>query len=107
MASQNIVHVNEKNFQTEVIDAKGPVLVDFTAAWCGPCKALAPLLDQVADEFAGDVKVAKLDVDNAPQLAAEYGIRGVPTLMVFNNGARTAQHVGLTNKTGLVSLIGR
>lgn len=107
MASQNVVHLTEQNFQDEVIDAKGPVLVDFTAAWCGPCKALSPLIDQVADEYAGDVKVAKLDVDNAPRLAAEYGIRGVPTLMVFNGGAKTAQHVGLTNKSGLVNLIGR
>jgi thioredoxin len=106
MASQNIQHFNDLNFEQEVLKADKPVLVDFTATWCGPCKALAPIVDQVADELSGKIKVGKLDVDEAPVTAGKYGVRGVPTVMVFKNGERAAQHVGLTTKAKLIALIG-
>jgi thioredoxin 1 len=82
------------------------VLVDFTATWCGPCKQLAPIVDQLATELAGKVKVGKLDIDDSPVVASKLGIRGVPTLMVFKNGERAAQHVGVTTKAKILALIG-
>jgi thioredoxin 1 len=80
-------------------------LVDFTATWCGPCKALAPIVDQIANELGDKVKVGKLDVDDSPLTAGKYGVRGVPTVMVFKNGQRSAQHVGLTTKQKLLALV--
>ncbi|MEI2764096.1 MAG: thioredoxin [Dermatophilaceae bacterium] len=105
MASKNVVVVNELNFDTEVLSSKEPVLVDFTATWCGPCKVLAPVVDKLADEFAGKYKVAKLDIDEAPGIAQRYGIRGVPTVIVFAGGQKTKQHVGVTNRDGLLKLL--
>ncbi len=106
MASSNNVQVfNDLNFETEVLSAEGPVLVDFTATWCGPCKQLAPVVDQLADELVGKVKVGKLDVDESPITAGKLGVRGVPTVMVFKNGERAAQHVGLTTKAKLLDLV--
>lgn len=106
MASSNNVQVfNDLNFDQEVLSSQVPVFVDFTATWCGPCKQLAPLVDQLADELAGKVKVGKLDVDESPITAAKYGVRGVPTVMVFKNGERAAQHVGLTSKAKLLDLV--
>ena len=83
------------------------MLVDFTAVWCGPCKQIAPLIDQLADEYVGKVKVTKLDIDENPGMAAKYGIRGVPTLMVFKGGELVAQHVGAAPKTTIAQLIDR
>jgi thioredoxin 1 len=88
-----------------VLAAGVPVLVDFTATWCGPCKALAPIVDQIANELGDKVKVGKLDVDDSPLTAGKYGVRGVPTVMVFKNGQRSAQHVGLTTKQKLIALV--
>jgi thioredoxin 1 len=106
MASSNNVQVfNDLNFEQEVLSSKVPVFVDFTATWCGPCKQLAPLVDQLADELVGQVKVGKLDVDESPITAGKYGVRGVPTVMVFKNGERAAQHVGLTSKAKLLDLV--
>ena len=106
MASSNNVQVfNDLNFEQEVLASKVPVFVDFTATWCGPCKQLAPLVDQLADELVGQVKVGKLDVDDSPITAGKYGVRGVPTVMVFKNGERAAQHVGLTSKAKLLDLV--
>lgn len=105
MASQNVQVFNDINFDQEVLKAEGPVLVDFTATWCGPCKALSPIVEQVADELAGTVKVGKLDVDESPLTASKYGVRGVPTLIVFKGGERAAQHVGLTTKQKLLALV--
>lgn len=107
MAANPNVHVfNDLNFDSEVLKSEQPVLVDFTATWCGPCKMLAPIVDKLADEFAGKVKVGKLDIDEAQQTAAKYGVRAVPTVMVFEKGERKAQLVGLANREKLVKLLG-
>ncbi|MRG92525.1 thioredoxin [Polyangium spumosum] len=106
MASKNVLTFNEVNFESEVLKSDVPVLVDFTATWCGPCKALAPIVDKVADEFEGKVRVGKLDIDESPNLAAKYAVRSVPTVMVFKGGVKIGQHVGLTNRDKLVQLLG-
>lgn len=106
MASKNVAAFNDLNFETDVLKSDLPVLVDFTATWCGPCKALAPIIDQVADDLAGKVRVGKLDIDESPVTAGRYGVRGVPTVMVFKNGQRVDQHVGLTTKAKLIALVG-
>jgi thioredoxin 1 len=105
MASEKVHVFNDLNFDEEVLKSETPVLVDFTATWCGPCKALAPIVDQLAEELEGTVKVGKLDVDDSPGTAGKYGVRGVPTVMVFRNGERAAQHVGLTTKQKLKDLV--
>ncbi len=106
MASANVLVFNDANFESEVLKSDVPVLVDFTATWCGPCKALAPIVERVADEFAGKVKVGKLDIDEAPAVTRKYGVRSVPTVMVFKGGAKASQHAGLTTKEKLVALLG-
>jgi len=105
MASTNVQLFNDLNFEEEVLKSSTPVLVDFTASWCGPCRQLAPIVDQLADELAGTVKVGKLDVDDSPVTAGKLGVRGVPTVMVFKGGERAAQHVGLTTKQKLLDLV--
>ena len=105
MASEKVLVFNDLNFESEVLQADVPVLVDFTATWCGTCKALAPIVDQVAGDLDGKVKVGKLDVDESPITAGKFGVRGVPTIMVFNKGQRAAQHVGLTTKAKLLELV--
>lgn len=107
MASEKVIIVNESNFDTEVLKSAVPVLVDFTASWCGPCRALAPLVDQIADEYAGRVKVAKLDLDDAPAIASKYGIRGVPTLLIFKKGQVVDQQVGVVPKAKISELLNR
>jgi thioredoxin 1 len=106
MAGKNVLEFNEGNFNETVLKSDVPVLVDFTAAWCGPCRALAPIVEKVADEFVGRVKVGKLDIDESPNIAAKYGIRSVPTVIVFKGGQRAGQHSGLTTKDKLVQLLG-
>jgi thioredoxin 1 len=105
-ASKNVHLVDDQNFDQEVLQASGPVLVDFTATWCGPCKILGPIVEQLADEFAGKLKVAKVDVDHAPGVAAKYGIRSVPTVMVFQGGQKKGQHIGLAKRDKLLELSG-
>lgn len=107
MAGAKVRVFNDDNFDQEVLKSDLPVLVDFTATWCGPCKALSPIIEQLATELDGKARIGKLDVDDAPATAGKYGIRGVPTVMVFRNGERAAQHVGLTTKQKLVELIGQ
>ena len=97
------VEITGANFETEVLQAKQPVLVDFWAEWCGPCKMVAPLLDEVATELAGRVKVAKIDVDTNPELAARYGIQSIPTLLYFVGGEVRDQTVGVTGKKAIVA----
>ena len=93
--TQNIIELTEATFDREVLKATGPVVVDFYAPWCGPCKMIAPLLEQLAGEFSGTLKFAKLNVDDAPELAGRYGVRGVPTLMLFGAGQVIDQAVGV------------
>jgi thioredoxin 1 len=106
MGSKNVQAFNDTNFETDVLKSDVPVLVDFTATWCGPCKALAPIVEKLADDFAGQVRVGKCDIDDSPGTAAKFGVRSVPTVMVFKNGQKIAQHVGLTNRDKLVQLLG-
>jgi thioredoxin 1 len=106
MAGNNIVELTDDNWESEVVKSDVPVLVDFTATWCGPCKALAPVVEKLAGEFAGKYKVGKLDIDEAPEVTKKFGVRSVPTVMVFKGGAKAAQHVGANiNRDGLVKLL--
>ncbi len=107
MAGKNVQQVNDLNFETEVLKSDTPVLVDFTATWCGPCRAIAPFVDQLADEYAGRAKVVKLDIDESPGTATKYGIRGVPSLYVFKGGQIVAQQQGAAPKTTIAQLIER
>uniref|UniRef100_A0A7C1J4U9 Thioredoxin n=1 Tax=Ammonifex degensii TaxID=42838 RepID=A0A7C1J4U9_9THEO len=102
-----VVEVNEQNFEKEVVKSELPVMVDFWAAWCGPCRSMSPVVEQVADEFAGRVKVAKLNVDENQALAQRYGIRGIPTLLFFHHGKVVGQEVGYTPKDTLVQKLRR
>jgi thioredoxin 1 len=104
MASEHVKTVTDQNFQTEVVNSTEPVLIDFTATWCGPCKQIAPFIDQIAGEFNGRLKVAKLDIDQSPNTPATLGIRGVPTIIVFKGGKEVARQVGEVPKHKLVQL---
>ena len=101
----NLFDLNDQNWEEEVAKATVPVLVDFSAVWCGPCRVLSPIVEKLADELAGKVKVGKVDIDDSPNVTARYGIRGVPTVMVFVGGERTAQHVGLTSRENLLKML--
>ncbi len=101
MAVGNIVILTPENFAAEVLQSAIPVLVDFWAEWCGPCKAIAPILDQLAEEYDGRVRIGKVNIDEHQALAAEYGVRAVPTLLLFNQGQVADQIVGLRSKRDL------
>lgn len=101
----NLVHVTDDSFETQVLKADRPVLVDFWAEWCGPCKMIAPILDQLAVEYDGRVQIAKVDVDQCQSTAMKYGIRSIPTLMLFKNGTVEAQQVGMASKQALAKLL--
>jgi thioredoxin 1 len=102
-----ILKLSEESFQREVIQSEQPVLVDFTAVWCGPCKMLDPLVKQLADEWSGKVKVVKLDVDDNPQVTMDYQIMGVPTLILFKNGKPVERLSGYAPKDRLVKKFGQ
>jgi thioredoxin 1 len=101
MAAPNIVTVTQANFTTEVLQSAQPVLVDFWAEWCGPCKMLAPILDELAEEYNGRVRIGKVNIDEFQELAAQYGIRSIPTLLIFKQGQVAEQLVGLRSKRDL------
>lgn len=101
----NVVHLNDQQFQAEVIDSASPVLVDFSAEWCGPCKALAPVIEELANDYDGRVKVAKLDIDENRQSAGQYGIQSVPTMIIFHNGQPVKKLVGLTPKDRIAAAL--
>lgn len=101
----NIVHLSDDTFQKEVIESSIPVLVDYWAEWCGPCKMIAPILDDLVSEYDGKLKIAKLNIDENPQTPSKFGIRGIPTLMIFKDGNPEATKVGALSKSQLTAFI--
>ena len=103
--SEHIHHVTDDTFEAEVLQAQDPVLVDFWAEWCGPCKAIAPTLEEVAKEYSGKLKIAKVNVDENQEIPRKYGIRGIPTLILFKNGNNEATKVGALSKSQLTAFL--
>jgi thioredoxin len=101
MAAPNIINLTQDNFSKEVLESSTPILVDFWAEWCGPCKMIAPVLDELAEEYDGKVRIGKVNIDNEQGLAAEYGVRAIPTLLLFQKGEVAEQIVGLKSKRDL------
>jgi len=105
MAGNNVVHVSDANFEQEVLKSPQPVLIDFWAPWCGPCKAIAPVIDELAGEYAGRLKVVKINVDDNPEVPARYGVRGIPNLLIIKAGEVKQQIVGAVPKVQLVRAV--
>jgi thioredoxin 1 len=103
--SEDILYVTDDTFEADVINSSDPVLVDYWAEWCGPCKMIAPILEEIASEYSGKVKIAKLNIDDNPQTPPKYGIRGIPTLMLFKNGEVEATKVGALSKSQLTAFL--
>jgi thioredoxin 1 len=103
--SGNILHVTDDSFEQNVLQSGTPVLVDYWAEWCGPCKMIAPILDEISSDYAGKITVAKLNIDENPETPPKYGIRGIPTLMLFKNGSVQATKVGALSKSQLTAFI--
>ena len=103
--AENIVHISDDSFEEEVLQSEQPVLIDYWADWCGPCKMIAPVLDEIATEYSDRLKVVKLNIDDNPQTPPKYGIRGIPTLMVFKDGQVEATKVGAVSKAQLTAFL--
>lgn len=103
--SQQIVHVSDSSFEQDVLKSNVPVLLDFWAEWCGPCKMIAPMLDQIAAEYAGKVLVAKMNVDENPKTPMKFSVRGIPTLILFKNGQLQGQKIGAVRKADVVAFL--
>jgi thioredoxin 1 len=103
--SEQIVYLSDGSFEDEVLKSDQPVLVDYWAEWCGPCKMIAPILDEIAGEYAGKLKIAKLNIDDNPETPPKYGIRGIPTLMLFKAGNVEATKVGAVSKSQLTAFL--
>ncbi|HEX6591067.1 MAG TPA: thioredoxin TrxA [Moraxellaceae bacterium] len=105
MASELIVNATDASFETDVLKSDGPVLVDYWAPWCGPCKMVAPILDELAGEYEGKLKIVKVNVDDNPGTAQKYGVRGIPTLSLFKGGSVEATKVGALSKSQLTAFL--
>ena len=103
--SQQIVHVSDSSFEQDVLKSNVPVLLDFWAEWCGPCKMIAPMLDQIAAEYAGKVLVAKMNVDENPRTPMKFSVRGIPTLILFKNGQLQGQKIGAVRKADVAAFL--
>ena len=103
--SNEIIHLSDETFKKEVLESSLPVLVDYWAEWCGPCKMIAPILDSLISEYDGKIKIAKLNIDENPQTPTKYGIRGIPTLMIFKGGNVESTKVGALSKSQLIAFI--
>ncbi len=103
--AENVIEISNNNFETEVLKSNVPVLIDFWAEWCGPCRMVGPVVEELADEYAGKVKVGKLNVDNARETAAKYGIRSIPTLMIFKGGQVADTIIGAQPKDSLKAFL--
>ena len=105
MSSPHIVHTTDATFAQDVLKSDKPVLLDFWAEWCGPCKMIAPILDEIASEYQDRIKIAKLNIDENPQTPPKFGIRGIPTLILFKNGTVEAQKIGAVSKSQLAAFL--
>ena len=105
MSSDKIVHVTDNSFDADVLNSQLPVLVDYWAEWCGPCRMIAPILDEVSEDYAGRLKIAKVNIDENRDIATKFGIRGIPTLMIFKDGSVAATKVGALSKSQLEAFI--
>ena len=105
MSGESVIHVNEGTFDTEILQSDKPALVDFWAPWCGPCRAIAPVLDEIAEEYKGKVKVAKINVDENRKLAGNHGVMSIPTMILFKNGKPLDKIIGLVPKERLKELM--
>jgi thioredoxin 1 len=105
VSSEHVIHITDSNFESEVVKAGKPVLIDFWAEWCGPCKMIAPMLDEIAAEYQGKVTIAKLNIDENPKTPQRFNVRGIPTLILFKNGQVEGQKVGALRKSDLAAFL--